>query len=143
MTAPPVCVAKPLDLRQTAVNGVTLPAAAAALVPAILRWDPADPWVATLAFAYGPTWAIGWGLLVAAVGHGQAGGWDVTLARLDDVLLLSLSSPGGSATFEIDPIDLAAFVDRVRPRQRAAARPWIPDTAHALIEAIDTTKDTR
>ena len=143
MTAPPVCVETDLDLRQTSCNGIALPTAAAPVVPTVLRWGPTDPWVTHCAFEGGPTWAIGWELLVAAVGHGQAGGWDVTLARLDDVLLLSLSSPGGSATFEIDPIDLAAFVERVRPRQRAAARPWIPDTAHALIDAIDTTKDTR
>lgn len=127
MTAPPVCVETDLDLHALSVDGLAY--RHPRRTPAVLRWTAADPWAVTLAFTGTVserngdeiTWAIGWELLTTALDHDQAGGWDVTLARLDDRYLLALASRDGSATFEIDPFDLVAFVEAVRPRWARAA----------------------
>lgn len=132
MTAP-LHVETDLDLRQTSLDGQPYHAQTAA----VLRWDPADPWAVALDFPDGPTWALGWELLTAVTaGQFCAGAGDVRIWRGERVYRLVLQSPFGSAMFELDPHDLAAFVASVAPRQRAAARPWIPDTAHDLLAAI-------
>lgn len=144
-TPPPLCVETDLDLRQTSCDGrlhpVPLP------VVAVIRWDPADPWAVALDFEAGPTWVIGWELLADAVDNGRAGHFgdigDVVLLRLAGrrpSYLLRLRSHDGSATMLADVFDLLAFVSAVRPRQQAAARPWIPATAHALLDAIQIAR---
>lgn len=141
MTAPLV-VETDLALRQTTCNGRPH----VADTTAVLRWYPADPWAVVLDFAHGPSWVFGWELLAAAVRRGRAGvpGGDVAILPLGSVRrrsLLGLRSPTGSAAFLVDPIDLTAFVSVVAPRQAAAVRPWIPDTADALLDAIHTAHE--
>jgi hypothetical protein len=96
-------------------------------VPAVLRWDPTDPWAATLEFTdINNTWTFGWELLVAAVATNslrpaQVGEGDVRIRRATGAdFEVALSSPAGTALLRVDAFDLAAFVTAVRPRQATA-----------------------
>ena len=137
MTAPPLCVETDLDLDQIARNDLLW--RNPPHVHAILRWTPSDPWAVELDLAGGPTWVIGWELLDGFVDesgdcHGDGA---VRIGRTAPrAAVIRLASSTGSATFRVDPLDLAAFVLAVRPRQQAAVRPWIPATAHDLLDAI-------
>jgi len=145
MTAPPIAVEVDFDLRATVVDGLAY--RSPRHVPAVLRWSADDPWAVQLDFVRGPVWTVGWDLLEAAArcgGRRSIGDGDVRIRRASvRHFEITLSNPQYSATFTADPFDLVAFVDAVQPRQQAAARPWIPDTAHALLAAIDHREETR
>lgn len=113
-----------MDLNVLVVARDGLPHRRPVPLPAILRWDPHDPWAVELAgLGTRRPWALSWELLLAATGlHGRAGHGDVRIRRATAHLYeLDLASPDGTCTLRLDAIDLDAFVQCVAPRQPAAA----------------------
>ena len=89
-------------------------------IPAVLSYDPADPYAVTLELSTGTdrgmvAWVFARQLLLdgvtKATGEGDVHVWPVFTGRIP-VTFLSLSSPSGSALFEVDMPGLVDFLTR-------------------------------
>lgn len=115
----PVGVSSALDLRLVVATGASLP------VSATLRYDVADPYAVTVAFnttgraggadAEIVEWTFARALLSegvsAATGQGDVTVWP-TMSDGQAIVCLSLSSPSGTALFELPTLGVVAFLTR-------------------------------
>ena len=141
MTADPPVVETDLTVLVVARDG--MPHRRALPLPAVLRWDPQDPWAVALDFpGTGRAWAFGWELLLDATGlTGRAGDGDVRFRRATAHLHeLHLASPDGTCTLRVDALDLDAFVQRVARRQPTAAVRATATLNVGLRELLDGTR---
>lgn len=140
MTADPPVVETDLTVLAVARDG--LPHRRPMPLPAVLRWDPADPWAVTLDFPQVRRWLFGWELLLDATGlAGRAGDGDVRIRRATAHLHeLDLASPDGTCTLRVDALDLDAFVQRVARRQPTAAVRATATFSVGLRELLDGTR---
>lgn len=107
-------VSTELELRLVVPGGPSLP------VLAFLRYSADDPWAVRVAFFTGGDgdgvveWVFARQLLTegmdAEVGEGDVRVWPA--AGADDPVLLSMASPSGAASFEIDRDDLVSFLQQ-------------------------------
>ncbi|MEO6205824.1 MAG: SsgA family sporulation/cell division regulator [Mycobacteriales bacterium] len=114
----PTCVSSRLDLRLVVAAGASLP------VSATLRYDVDDPYAVTVAFNTSDSrsddtevveWTFARALLAdgvsASAGQGDVRAWPA-VASGEAVVCLSLSSPSGTALFELPTRALVEFLTR-------------------------------
>ena len=142
MTAPtPPAVEIDLPALTTVRDG--LPLRRPQPLAAVLRWDPADPWAVELGgLGTHRPWMFGWELLPVADGcTGRAGDGDVRIRRTTPwIYEITLDSPDGTCTLQVDAMDLVLFVAAVAPRQPSAASRAGVTYAAGLRTLLDGTR---
>jgi hypothetical protein len=118
-----------LELRLVVVDGPTLP------VTATLRYEAGDPWAIRVHFRTGDDgegveWLFARQLLTDGVnrpaGQGDVRVWPAP-DRRDPTVFLAMSSPSGSALFEVDRDRLARFLQRTYRLVAAGAEDQVVD----------------
>lgn len=102
-----------LELRLVVADGPTLP------VLADVRYEADDPWAVRVAFHTGGTDVVEWMFarqlltdgLAGPVGEGDVRVWP-SVSESEEVVSLAMTSPSGSALFEIDRTALAQLLER-------------------------------
>lgn len=124
---------------------LVLPGGASLAVIAVLAYDPEDPWAVRICFHTGGDgdevveWLFARSLLAdgmrRSVGFGDVRVWP-GLGQHSSQVHLSMTSPTGSALFELDRAPLVDFLDRSYEVVALGAEPGVIDLDRELTDLL-------
>ena len=138
---------RPATVRTELELGLVLPGGPSLPVVSVLRYEADDPWAVRVAFQTGGDgpgvieWLFARNLLIdgtaGPVGEGDVRVWPAVHGR-QRVVHLGMTSPSGSALFEIDHDELVQFLERtylaVPPGSESAAVDLDAELAQLLLD---------